>query len=258
MGDAATIVEPGWHPDPLGRHDWRYWDGGWTSRVADSRPRRDAPPSYEPGALPAPIAGARPPDGRSGRSAEQYAAPPVPPVTRADDGWASTESSLLLAPPPAPVKVRPERRNREQPRRPVESLIVGERPGSYAGAMLVVVAAFGIGVGASLPWVSGSLNFVTFRQTGFDSGDGWYFVYGAVVLGVAALLAGQLRPARLLPLALSLTLAGFVIHEILKTNDLVSTINRGANGRLDVGVGLWLMAGSALIAAIESLRLARD
>lgn len=27
---------PGWHPDPEGKHDLRYWDGGqWTSHVSD-------------------------------------------------------------------------------------------------------------------------------------------------------------------------------------------------------------------------------
>jgi hypothetical protein len=27
---------PGWHPDPSGRHWWRWWDGlGWTDHVAD-------------------------------------------------------------------------------------------------------------------------------------------------------------------------------------------------------------------------------
>jgi hypothetical protein len=27
---------PGWHPDPSGRHWWRWWDGGgWTEHVAD-------------------------------------------------------------------------------------------------------------------------------------------------------------------------------------------------------------------------------
>jgi hypothetical protein len=27
---------PGWHPDPAGRHQYRWWDGStWTDRVAD-------------------------------------------------------------------------------------------------------------------------------------------------------------------------------------------------------------------------------
>jgi len=30
------LPPPGWHPDPSGRHWWRWWDGrGWTDHVAD-------------------------------------------------------------------------------------------------------------------------------------------------------------------------------------------------------------------------------
>lgn len=33
---AAALPPPGWHPDPSGRHWWRWWDGrGWTEHVAD-------------------------------------------------------------------------------------------------------------------------------------------------------------------------------------------------------------------------------
>ena len=32
----TATVAPGWHPDPSGRHDYRYWDGAtWTENVAD-------------------------------------------------------------------------------------------------------------------------------------------------------------------------------------------------------------------------------
>lgn len=31
-----ALPPPGWHPDPSGRHWWRWWDGGgWTDHVAD-------------------------------------------------------------------------------------------------------------------------------------------------------------------------------------------------------------------------------
>jgi hypothetical protein len=33
---APALPPPGWHPDPSGRHWWRWWDGvGWTDHVAD-------------------------------------------------------------------------------------------------------------------------------------------------------------------------------------------------------------------------------
>ena len=59
MSQVAASTEPGWRPDPSGRYEWRYWDGGWTNRVANSRRRdgcsrdRARPP---PPATPAPPA----------------------------------------------------------------------------------------------------------------------------------------------------------------------------------------------------------
>ena len=33
----AQAVPPDWHPDPAGRHQYRYWDGrSWTDHVADN------------------------------------------------------------------------------------------------------------------------------------------------------------------------------------------------------------------------------
>ena len=40
-GGAARLASgsgtpAGWHPDPLGRHEYRYWDGSeWTDHVSD-------------------------------------------------------------------------------------------------------------------------------------------------------------------------------------------------------------------------------
>ncbi|MGH9211880.1 MAG: DUF2510 domain-containing protein [Acidimicrobiales bacterium] len=31
-----SVVEPGWFPDPVGRHEFRWWDGtSWSDIVAD-------------------------------------------------------------------------------------------------------------------------------------------------------------------------------------------------------------------------------
>lgn len=43
MSQVTTPTEPGWLPDPSGRYEWRYWDGGWTNRVANSAPAAPAP-----------------------------------------------------------------------------------------------------------------------------------------------------------------------------------------------------------------------
>src|SRR5436305_3086915 len=50
MSQVTTPTEPGWLPDPSGRYEWRYWDGGWTNRVANSSPAA-RPPSQAPRAL---------------------------------------------------------------------------------------------------------------------------------------------------------------------------------------------------------------
>lgn len=37
MSDSPTDVPAGWHPDPQGRHELRYWDGAkWTDHVSDA------------------------------------------------------------------------------------------------------------------------------------------------------------------------------------------------------------------------------
>src|SRR5215470_4627907 len=41
MSDLLEQELPGWRPDPSGRYEWRYWDGGWTNRVANSAPQAD-------------------------------------------------------------------------------------------------------------------------------------------------------------------------------------------------------------------------
>lgn len=63
---------PGWHPDPSGRHQHRFWDGNaWTDEVADDgRPGIDPLPPVVPGVVPtpgpvaAPAPAGRPGDGR--------------------------------------------------------------------------------------------------------------------------------------------------------------------------------------------------
>jgi hypothetical protein len=37
MSETPVDVPAGWHPDPRGRHDMRYWDGAkWTDHVSDA------------------------------------------------------------------------------------------------------------------------------------------------------------------------------------------------------------------------------
>lgn len=40
----APVAPAGWHPDPFGRFESRYWDGRWTSHVSSNgRTYQDAP-----------------------------------------------------------------------------------------------------------------------------------------------------------------------------------------------------------------------
>src|SRR3954451_4579902 len=48
MSQVTTPTQPGWLPDPSGRYEWRYWDGGWTNRVANSTPTGAEPAAVEP------------------------------------------------------------------------------------------------------------------------------------------------------------------------------------------------------------------
>ncbi len=54
MSQVTTPTEPGWLPDPSGRYEWRYWDGGWTNRVANSAPAGPVKPAMPPDSVPAP------------------------------------------------------------------------------------------------------------------------------------------------------------------------------------------------------------
>lgn len=41
---SAGAAAPGWHPDPTGRHQSRYWDGQrWTDQVSDPNVQSDPP-----------------------------------------------------------------------------------------------------------------------------------------------------------------------------------------------------------------------
>ena len=59
MSDPST-QGAGWHPDPSGQHELRYWDGEtWTDHVSDEGQQATDPiPPPPPGGVPAPQYGA--------------------------------------------------------------------------------------------------------------------------------------------------------------------------------------------------------
>jgi len=76
---AGVVPVPDWYPDPIGRHELRYWDGAaWTEDVADSGQQAVDPleaPTIPSAGSPAPMVSA-PPGDQAG-----YVAPVAPPAS---------------------------------------------------------------------------------------------------------------------------------------------------------------------------------
>ena len=101
MTHAETTTEPGWRPDPSGRYEWRYWDGGWTSRVANSGPADGSTPppgASEPTRAPweaAPVPTPAP--------WEAAPAAPAPPTAVPAADWPAADWPTAQAPTAPPV-----------------------------------------------------------------------------------------------------------------------------------------------------------
>jgi hypothetical protein len=291
MSQVVTSTEPGWRPDPSGRFEWRYWDGGWTNRVANSAPAAPAPPAPVP---PAPVPPARVTPAHSAEPAE----PPTPAelAVAADEAAAAaraaqpSRNTVARAPfgpdtAPAPATPAPPARRRrtpwavvidfirsfaEQPesyhsplaREPLPSDPRGARmvnaPGNYGRAGLTALAALGVVAGAYLPWLSGRIGIANFNRTGFDEGLGLGYSIGAAALAISALLSVRMRVFRWLTVVLSFTLVGFVVRDLLHTYDAMQKMNELRAVSANVGWGLWMMIVSAAIAMIASVRLSED
>jgi hypothetical protein len=135
-----------------------------------------------------------------------------------------------------------------------ENILAGS-PANYGRAGIVALAACGVAAGSYLPWLSGSIDGIPFSQTGFDSGHGWSYTMGALALVCAALLAVRLRPLRWIAMGLALALAGFTFRELVHVHDIVTTMNTSATIQADVGSGIWIMTGCAIVGLVASCRL---
>jgi hypothetical protein len=322
--DDTTAIQAGWRPDPTGRYEWRYWDGGWTNRVASTRkPGGSATDSSEPRAADGPSAhpatAAPAADGPAAHPAAHpaAAAPPgspapmppapvpavpvvtAPPAAAAFAPVAAASAVSVLDDPTAPspsaadtaVTTEPtEQTEQTEPTEPIwtrarlavveffrsfsrqpesyhspravdiepdprgDRMIAGS-PGNYGRAAIVAVSACGVAVGSYLPWLSGSIDHIPFSQTGFDAGHGWSYTMGAFALVCAALLAVRVRVVRWVTIALALLLAGFTFRELVHVHDIVTTMNTSATIQANVGTGIWIMTGCAIVALIASCRL---
>jgi len=268
----AEANDAGWRPDPTGRYEWRYWDGGWTNRVASSRPTSSSP------APPVPTVSAPSP----GAPAIAPAVAPVP--------WAAVAPSDALAPTPTtpaelpspesvttstgPLPVRAWRAllgfftsfaSEPESYRSAHSVDIdldprGERmlvgnPANYGRAGLVALAACGVATGSFLPWLSGTIDGIPFQRTGFQENHGWSFTIAAFALVCAALLAVRLRPLRWVAMGIALVLAGLTFRDLVHYHDIVITMNASSSNSVDLGTGMWIMAGCAIVALVASFRL---
>jgi hypothetical protein len=286
MSQVTTPTQPGWLPDPSGRYEWRYWDGGWTNRVANAAPSDEPDASTPPAALPlaptpapdpvAPVAVATPATPTAAPTAALTARDAVPRVPFGTDPAPGTEVTYT-APPrktrrtPWAVIVaffhsfadQPESYHHALSRDPLPpdprgERMVGTAPGNYGHAMIVALAAVGIVVGAYLPWVSGTIGLAKFHRSGFDDGLGLGYCIGAMALAISALLSVRMRAFRWLTIILSFVITGFVVRDVLHSYDVMQDMNRFRSVDADVGWGLWIMIVASAIAMIGAVRLSED
>jgi hypothetical protein len=135
-----------------------------------------------------------------------------------------------------------------------ESMLVGN-PANYGRAGIVALAACGVATGSFLPWLSGTIDGIPFSRTGFDENHGWSFTMAALALVCAALLAVRLRPLRWVAMGMALVLAGLTFRDLVHYHDIVVTMNASPDNSVDLGTGMWIMAGCAIVALVASFRL---
>jgi len=277
-------TEAGWRPDPTGRYEWRYWDGGWTNRVASSNPESTSREPAPAAPAPAPVAPVTPVNASSmplapAAAAVAAALPTARPIEPLQTpGWNPT-------PPDADRSAAAPRTGRSLPVRVLLSIkafftsfvteqesyhskrsieiepdprgghMLAPSPANYGRAGLVALSACGVAIGSYLPWMSGTLDGVSFRVTGFENGHGWSFTIGALALVLASLLAVRWRVLRWVAIALALVLCGLTFRELVNIHERVMNLNASAVNQVDVGTGLWIMAGCAVVAMVASFRL---
>jgi hypothetical protein len=163
-------------------------------------------------------------------------------------GWlrAFTEEEESYHSPKAGVALAPH---------PKQSSIIASEPANYGRAGLVALAACGLGIGAYLPWLSGTIGASPFERTGFELGKAWGFTWLAAALALAAILGVRMRPLRWVNMALAVIVAVLTARELIDVHDLVTSMNAAAAVRADVGIGLWIMLASAAGALIASFRI---
>jgi len=293
MSEVLEASKPGWRPDPSGRYEWRYWDNGWTNRVANSaRPGHegpapvaptadgDPPPDAAPSAPPPPAEPTSPaapapttapaavpavrtfPTAHDGSSGTTWDAPYVPTGTKPADPESSPGglravfakvTGFVRSFWEQPESYHSPKAGPEVPPHPKEHELAP--PPNYGRAGLVMLAACGVATGAYLPWISGSIELIPFERTGYEQGQAWGFTWAAAAFAVAALLGVRHKVFGWITMGMSVVVAALVAHRLLDVHDTVGTMNRAAGVDANVGIGLWIMLAAAGIGLVASFRL---
>ena len=146
----------------------------------------------------------------------------------------------------------------ELPPDPRGERMVATAPGNYGHAGIIALAACGIAGGAYLPWLSGTIDTISFHRTGFDLGHGFGYCAGAAALALSALIGVRFAILRWVTLAVAIVLAGFIVRDLVNTYDDMQTLNMAARVSANVGEGLWIMIVSSAISLIALVRSNED
>ena len=273
LEEAAVATDAGWRPDPTGRYEWRYWDGGWTNRVASSRPsgtaeRRDRRPGTRrrrrltPRACPdgrgLPATAARGPGQRpqqhrrSLRSRPAAAADRGSRVTRAAEHRCRSRCRCV---PGAPVVgfftsfveragVVPLRSAVDiDPRSPWREHARTATPPTTAGPASSHSPRAASRSARSCPWLSGTIDGIPFERTGFEENHGWSFTIARRRARAARRCSRvRLRPLRWVTMGMALVLAGLTFRDLVHFHDIVVdherlVVERGRPRHRDVDHG---------------------
>lgn len=214
---STTSTPAGWHPDPTGRHQHRYWDGQeWTEHVADAGVSATDPPTMDSAAAPTAVASP---------AASPTASPTASPS--APGAWTS------------PTPSRADRAN------PVFAFT------SALGGLALVVGSFLDAATASAAFGDTSVE----SSKSYLDGDGPItLVIGLAIIALAVLVGTGVIPrwGALIVGGLGVVGAIVAVIDILDVQDQSDKL-QPFGGSIDIGPALWVCLVGGVAAVVLSL-----
>lgn len=128
--------------------------------------------------------------------------------------------------------------------------------GRSNGALILLVGAAALIVGALLPWATASAGFISVSKAGTD-GDGVITLVLGAVIAFFALFALKPQPHQLAVIVgagAGLAAGGVAIYDIVNVSDAINTAQSQSNlVHASVGSGLYVTAVGAAIAIVGAL-----